>query len=290
MDINTLSPYVRRAMYSVLKAPFTIKERVIFDYELIFVTGGQAKLTIDSKTYFVKKNNVIFIPPGIEHCIEVIEGAFSQPHIHFDAIYNDLSLQRRISFKPRKRMNPQQLLMIQEDIFKDCDIPYVFTPSDIPKYQKYFFDTIDAWRGNGDLHNLICKADMILLLQLILNQFCKENSSKTAYDYCDALKDHIDHNFNRIITLCDLEKQFGVNKFTMIRNFKKRFGKSVVAYYNSKRMDFAKQQLRDTSRSVTEIAVCLSFSDVYTFSKFFKKNTGLSPKQYRNCQNVDLDK
>lgn len=282
MDLNKLSPHVRRAIRSVLNAPFTINERIIFDYELIFVTGGQARIVIDGKTYIAKKNCAVFLPPGVHHRIEVDEGAFVQPHIHFDAIYDSFSERRRISFKSRADMSPDELQMIQEDVLREYGIPYVFVPSEMQTFQKYFFDVIDARGRKGNFQDLMCKAKLLILLQLILDQFCQGRISPPESNYCDAVKDYIDNNFDQTITLDDLERQFEINKFTMLRNFKKTFGCSIIAYYNGKRVEFAKKQLLSTMCPVTEIASRLSFPDIYSFSKFFKKHTGLSPSRYRD--------
>ncbi|MCB4235521.1 helix-turn-helix domain-containing protein [Kaistella anthropi] len=43
----------------------------------------------------------------------------------------------------------------------------------------------------------------------------------------------------------------------------------------------AKINLLDNNTSIKEIANQLGFADQYTFGKFFKKHTGLSPKHYR---------
>ena len=43
----------------------------------------------------------------------------------------------------------------------------------------------------------------------------------------------------------------------------------------------AQAQLRSTSKQIKEIALELGFENVSFFAKFFKKHTGLTPKQYR---------
>tara|TARA_Y100000310_G_scaffold344661_2_gene458629 strand:- start:1450 stop:2337 length:888 start_codon:yes stop_codon:yes gene_type:complete len=44
----------------------------------------------------------------------------------------------------------------------------------------------------------------------------------------------------------------------------------------------AKRLLKSSNDTVGMIAYALNFSDIYTFSKFFKRNTGYSPSQYRS--------
>lgn len=46
-------------------------------------------------------------------------------------------------------------------------------------------------------------------------------------------------------------------------------------------MDEAKLMLINTDHNISVIANCLNFSDQYAFGKFFKRHTGLSPRNFR---------
>lgn len=48
----------------------------------------------------------------------------------------------------------------------------------------------------------------------------------------------------------------------------------------------AQAKLRSTEMTIQEIAYSLNFSDISFFGKYFKRYTGMSPKQYRNSGNV----
>ncbi len=105
MDKNILCPYVRLAMYSTLNASFIIKERSIFDYEIIFVQNGECTINIGGLDYKAKKNDVVFLPPRVHHSFHVGRDSFVQPHIHFDAVYTEKSRETPISFKLDTNMN-----------------------------------------------------------------------------------------------------------------------------------------------------------------------------------------
>ena len=286
MDYNLLSPYIRRTWYSTLKAPWHIKERVLVDYEIIYVAGGSATVTVDGVPYRVKKRDVIFSPPGVRHSILVDTENFVQPHIHFDPIFTEDSLKRKISFSLPENMSEDQLSLMQTDIFAEYRIPYVFQPAEQARFEKYIFDMIEARDANREYNTVLCKAKMLMLLRLILKQFGKTKDDTPSFDTCEEIKSYIDNNFDQIITLDDLEEQFCINKFTLMRKFKDIYDENVISYYNGKRLDFAKQRLKKSEQSVTQIAKELSFTDIYSFSRFFKNRTGTSPKAYR-YQKID---
>ena len=281
MDLNLISPFVRRAKQSVQTAPFVIRERVILDYELILIASGEADLFINGEHYRLQKNNAVMIPPGVPHRMSLSEGTLAQPHIHFDVTYDEGSKERRISFKPLERLNPRQRELLQEDVLQEYRIPYVFEPQEFQRFQKYFYEIIDAWETRRECFDLLCKAKMVLLLRLLIKQFGEKEKKNSPDSYCEEIKEYIDENFEQILTLDDLERQFGINKYTLLRNFKRAYGENVISYYNEKRIAHAQKMLRETVLSITEIALQLNFSDIYTFSRFFKQKTGTPPKLYR---------
>ena len=73
---NYFSPYVRIAMFSTIQAPFLINERVLYDYEIIFVRNGKCKLTVNGTEYICTRNDIVFIRPGVPHKLENCEDDF----------------------------------------------------------------------------------------------------------------------------------------------------------------------------------------------------------------------
>lgn len=62
---------------------------------------------------------------------------------------------------------------------------------------------------------------------------------------------------------------------------KKETGKSPLEYIQLKTMDFAKEKIFDTTKSVSEIAYELGFKYPQHFSRSFKQHVGYSPNEYR---------
>ncbi len=284
MDIHKVNPYIRLATFSTLPGGHIISTRVIFDYELIFVSAGKCKITFEGTTYICEKNHAVLIPPGVNHSFEVPEGTeFVQPHIHFDLIFGEKSVETPISFKGRKDMNEYERSLISQDLLADMEIPYIFTPERIEQFKQTFFDVIGIFQGKGENRELLYKAKMLELISMILSQFESRKAEITGNSCAtiENIKGYIDNNFRQIITLDTLAMQFGMNKFTLLRTFKHFYGVNIISYYKGKRLDFAKKLLCETALSVTSVSEQLNFSDIYSFSRFFKTNIGVSPQQYR---------
>ncbi len=285
MNKNSFSPYVRRATYSTILAPFSIEERIIFDYEMIYVSGGLCKITVNDTEYICKKNDVVFIRPDISHKFESVGDVnFEQPHIHFDVIYNDKSEMTPISFKSKKKMSCYELSLIQEDVLANVNVPTVFVPYDAEVFKKLFFELINLYNEKSYNYEFLCKAKMLELLNCILMQFENHNNnvSLDTENHIISIKSFIDNNFLSIITLESLSTQFLINKYTLMRRFKSMYNENIITYYRKLRGAYAKKLLRDTDLSVYNIAEKMNFTDIYSFSRFFKKYCGCSPTAYRN--------
>ncbi len=54
-----------------------------------------------------------------------------------------------------------------------------------------------------------------------------------------------------------------------------------MAYLNRYRIQQARQLLKNTHKSITEIALDVGFSSSSYFSRIFRRETGMSPEAYR---------
>lgn len=284
MNKNEISPYIRVAMHSTLTAPFVVETRVIFDYEIILVSDGKCKITIDGEEYLCKKNDIVFLRPGIPHKFESVgEEDFVQPHIHFDVSYSEKSEKRFISYKTKEYMTTDELNLIQDDVFCDMKLPFVFTLGYMSRFKKLFFEIIEIFQDKPYNYELLYKSEMLKLIDCLLTQFGGERTgpSEKIENSVVMVKNYIDNNFLNIITLDSLSKQFYFNKYTLIRKFRLMYRENVIAYYRNKRLLYIKNALKTTNLSVTDLSEKLNFTDIYSFSRFFKTHTGYSPTEYR---------
>ena len=63
--------------------------------------------------------------------------------------------------------------------------------------------------------------------------------------------------------------------------FKKKFGTTVGQYITNVRIESAKKLIMDRSIKLSEVAVMVGYNDPGYFTKAFRKNVGMSPKDFR---------
>ena len=156
-------------------------------------------------------------------------------------------------------------------------MPYIYAPNNFDEYLNCWYGIKEAIKKNN---SYAAEIRMLRMLNLIHNEL-GITKIKDKIDYCEVVKDYIDAGFERIMTLEEIALLYEINKFTISKKFKQRYGISIIAYYNEKRLAYAKSELSKPRASVTAISEHLNFTDVYTFSKFFKMHTGMAPRTYK---------
>ena len=78
-----------------------------------------------------------------------------------------------------------------------------------------------------------------------------------------------------------LSAHLGISTRTLSRRFKMATGVPPGAYLQKLRLDEAQALLRGTNLSVTEIGLAVGLSDASNFTRMFRSQIGLSPRDYR---------
>lgn len=84
------------------------------------------------------------------------------------------------------------------------------------------------------------------------------------------------------LTLSALARKLGYSEFYISRKFREISGIYFRDYLRHRTLAFALKEVRDTSRSLLEIALEYGFSSHEAFSRSFKEAYGITPSNYRN--------
>lgn len=274
-DLNTINPYIRVAMRSILSKGTEIYRRIIFDYELLYVEAGEFLLSYAEKDYKCTSGQFVLLRPGISHRFYQINGDLSQPHIHFDMVYSLKSLQTPVCFFDLPKLSEREKELIVDDIFVDFPQSPFIIFRNMEEALSLFYDVIDT----PDDDMLKKKARLTELIGLLIRDNFPELLSREQkkHEVAQQLKDCIDSGNGLLLSLEDFEKRFSYSKYYLERQFKKQYSVGVISYRNKKRMEFAAQMLK--TRSVSAVASELGFSSVYVFSRAFKNYYGVCPSK-----------
>ncbi|WP_421844170.1 GlxA family transcriptional regulator [Marinobacter algicola] len=95
------------------------------------------------------------------------------------------------------------------------------------------------------------------------------------------LQDWLDVNHTRPVTLQDLATFAGLTERSLIRRFKAATGDTPTGYLQLLRIEAARKHLENSRVAVEEVTRLVGYEDVSSFSRLFRKHTGLAPGIYR---------
>jgi AraC family transcriptional regulator len=93
--------------------------------------------------------------------------------------------------------------------------------------------------------------------------------------------DYIEANLHRDVALQDLAKITDLSLHHFARMFKRTMGAAPHRYVLERRVDRAKEMLRDTGTSLVEISLSLGFSSQSHFTNTFHRMVGAPPGEFR---------
>ena len=240
---------------------YSVGPRSINAYMIIFIAKGKGTVKLgDSTPIPLKESDAVFIFPGTYHHL------FADPVEPFEIMW--------LSFNG---MQCEMILSTAGFTPKQCIIPSIFHSKQKETMQLLF----DAMKNHTEQNYLTTIGQFHLLLGQLINGKLekqlgepKSNVQKVIYFMEQNYFMDIDVNI-----LCCIIKY---SRSYLSRVFKAEAGITIPEYLNKIRIRHAKELLENSPLSIKEVASSVGITDPFYFSKVFKKETGYSPKDYRN--------
>lgn len=109
-----------------------------------------------------------------------------------------------------------------------------------------------------------------------------KNYAYDDYSYLiHNIVNYIEQNLTGDLSLAAIAEEFEKNPSYLSNAFKKEVGETITAYVRKKRMQTAIRYFNTTQMSVAEVAQAVGIPDFSYFSKDFKRQIGVSPREYK---------
>lgn len=238
--------------------------------ELFYVTGGEGQFYIDGQTYQVSANDLVIVNPHIEHT-EISLNATPLEYIVLG-------------------VDGLELAAADDKDTSYCIVNFRTLKDTILFYLQNMLKEVE---GNAPGCDTVCQDLMEILVILLMRQSdysltlapARSKSSKL----CWSVHRYIDVHFKENINLDMLASISHVSKYYLVHAFTKEYGTPPMNYLIDRRLEEAKQLLKNDDYSVSMISRMLGFSSSSYFSQIFKKNEGMSPNEYRKESRTHKD-
>lgn len=222
-------------------------------YEIVFVKKGALKVNIENEEYILKDDKAILISPYQIHSFETLEDNFV-----FSCIFSP------------------DLLQDYYDYTKNFDFKSPVFSFDIGDLPILFEQYKNVFEQKSVLYKYCSK---------VMNQGLKEKTEQKNFHLLSLISLYIQDNIKNDLSLKNMCNDLGYSYNYISSIFKKNFGMNFSAYANQIRLEEAVQLLKHTDKTSAEIANECGFSTIRNFNISFKKQFGVSPKEYKkqNC-------
>ena len=154
---------------------------------------------------------------------------------------------------------------------------------------KLFTYISNVWKNKKPNYMLKCKS----IFYEILSEIKIEDDQSYTYKYFKKIIepsiDYMNTHYEDVnISLESLAQLSNISTIYFRKVFYKIYNTSPIKHLIKIRINKAKEFLRGDFISISDIATLTGFSSVYTFSKTFKKETGVSPTEYKKIKTFKI--
>ncbi len=153
----------------------------------------------------------------------------------------------------------------------------------------HMIDLIDNEFTNRDIGNELMITSHFLQVIGFLCRKYDAFSKKIKRSFIPSLSNtisYIESNYYENLKLNTLADMAGVSINGLINIFKNHFGVTPLSYIISLRIQKACEIMHSSDKPITEIAFEVGFTDSNYFSRAFKKNTGITPSEYKKTMST----
>ena len=119
----------------------------------------------------------------------------------------------------------------------------------------------------------------------VIRAFNKQEAAvfapKKQEELCYQVMDYINTHIYSITTLTEIADRFRYDYTYLSKIFTRTTSQSISEYYRQRRLEVARALIHEGALTFSEIAEKLQYSSIYSFSKAFKNQYGLSPRDYK---------
>lgn len=233
-------------------------------WEVICVLDGEIEVSLDDKIYSLKKNQVMFHKPLQFHRLWAVKGTSPKLFVVSFSIAGNMPVDGVIFNLPQDGVAKiQKILELGEQTFKFDDIFAVAINENAKTKVHVFANSLENF--------LISVYDQGNLSENIVK-------SQKA-EYFERAVAYLKANISQKLKISSIAANLKMSESNLKKIFKDITGTGVIDYFIKMKINKAKQLLM-SGMSSKECAEQLGFDEQNYFSLVFKKETGLSPKNW----------
>lgn len=257
-------------------------------YELIVIADGTVHLQTNEARMTLEAGESLVMMPWESHSgwnPHERQGQFFWVQFSCDPGLNEFVLDRasELNIVHAERTELRTTEILHEDL--------LVLPRQFRSLQRYkllglfeeLVETMKQPKGYFRFHATLLLGEILrLMASSFLEQSHLDTSFPTSYLTFRKLVNHLNNFYESDISKETLERVLERKYEYLCQVFKKYAGTNIHYYIHQLKTQHAQHLLRNTAKSVKEIAEEVGYPDPFYFSRMFKKIAGIAPQHYRN--------
>lgn len=243
-------------------------------WELVYIDHGSAVIDADGQQIPVSHGEIVFHKPGEHHAIASVP---DDPPTVFIITFRCTSEQMQF-FCNRRMFVPTPMRKFIFEMISDGQEAY-YLVDDSP-YEVALQKREDAPIGSEQLIKLNLEMLLIKLIRSTLLPKIETTGSENVDTLTASILSILTNNVYSRITVEAISREVGFSRTHIAAVFKKSCGKTITEYLTELKISEAKYLMRKQLYTVAQIADFLCYDNSHYFCRVFKRETGMTPKQY----------
>lgn len=248
-------------------------------YEFYFFLEGTVSLLIEKKEYPLSYGDIVFIPPGVKH--RAVIRNTKTPYRRFVLWISQDYCQKLIAESASYAYLIEQVRSKGSYLFHTDLIS--FNAIQFQIFQ--LIEEIQCNRFGKEARIPLGINSLILQLNRIAYEQQHQKTEREQLSLYQNLIYYIDEHIEEDLSLEQLANRFFLSKYYIAHTFKEKSGMSVHQYIMKKRLQLSKEAILGGTR-ISEAYLSCGFKDYSSFFRAFKKEYGLSPKEYQDTNRL----
>jgi AraC-like DNA-binding protein/mannose-6-phosphate isomerase-like protein (cupin superfamily) len=242
-------------------------------FEIMLVLNGDGAYRVGEKEYDFSKDDIF---------------VFTSNEAHYITKTGDEGIEiLNLHFEPRYLFGSSKDSLSEENIsvcfVHNADFENKITSEKIKGYLLGIKAELESGFAESDL---VIKSLLNMIIVSLIREHGIAEETKTSRSHIYSVRramEYIEEHFTESITLEEISKKCEMSPNYLSAVFKRIVGISLWDYILSKRIGYALELLSLPEReNILETALKCGFNNTANFNKFFKKQVGTTPSQYRS--------
>ena len=242
-------------------------------YEMVYVLNNSGtQYLIGTKRYQLQRGDILLIPPGIGHK-PLFPNQLAEPYKRIVVWFSTDFIEGMKSALPYEAMQQEGRVFLLRTVGSSWE-----------SIGKHFHTGLKEAQEKKEGWQVALYGNTMQLLALFWRAMSEPQNRppKTEKpELLDNVVSYIENHLHEKITLSDTASRFFVSESTIGQTFQKKMHVSFYHYVTQRRLIAAKSMILEEN-NLDILSEKVGFTDYSAFYRAFKKEFGISPREYRN--------